>query len=73
MGMGFDIKVNVKKYQFSFSKPNPTAPELDVELLDQVLRFTDAGRIEELLKTFKNLKADKETTRKWKEILKSNN
>ena len=70
MGLGFDARVNGKKYQFSFAKPNPTAPELDDELLDQLIRFTDIGRIGEAVKSFKNLKADKATTKKWKEILK---
>jgi hypothetical protein len=69
MGLGFDARVNGKKYQFSFAKPNPTAPELDDELLDQVIRFTDVGRIGEAVKSFKNLKEDKATTKKWKEIL----
>jgi hypothetical protein len=70
MGLGFDARVNGKKYQFSFAKPNPAAPELDDELMDQALRFTDIGRIDELLKTLRNLRADKETTKKWKEVLK---
>lgn len=69
MGLGFDTLVNEKKYQFSFAKPNPTAPELDDELLDQVLRFTDMGRLAEAVKSLKNLKADKATTKAWKKIL----
>lgn len=70
MGLGFDALVNGKKYQFSFAKPNPTAPEFDDDLLDQVLRFTDIGRLAEAVKSLKNLKADKATTKKWKKILK---
>jgi hypothetical protein len=70
MGLGFDARVNGKKYQFSFAKPNPTAPELDDELLDQVFRFTSVDRIGEAVKSLKNLKADKATTKIWKQILK---
>lgn len=69
MGLGFDAIVNEKKYKFSFAKPNPTAPELDDELLDQTFRFTDTGRVMEAVKSFKTLKSDKETTKAWKEIL----
>lgn len=71
MGFGFDVIVNGKKYQFSFAKPNPSAPELDDTLTDQLLRFTGPGRLSEVIKTFKNLKTDKATTKIWKEILKS--
>lgn len=69
MGLGFDVIVNDKKYKFSFAKPNPSAPELGDELIDQAFRFTDSGRLNEAIKSFKNLKADKATTKAWKEIL----
>jgi hypothetical protein len=69
MGLGFDVRVNGKKYQFSFAKPNPTAPELDDEMLDQAIRFTGVGKIGEAVKSLKNLKADKATTKIWKQIL----
>ena|SRR5688572_10969855 len=70
MGLGFDTIVNEKKYQFSFSKPNASAPELGDEIIDQLLRFTPGGRLWESINTLGNLKADKATTRQWKEILK---
>lgn len=70
MGLGFDAIVNEKKYQFSFAKPNPTAPELDDTLIEPILRFTDGGRLWEAVKSFKNLKADKQTTKEWKKVLK---
>ncbi len=71
MGLGFDAKVNGVKYQFSFAKPNPTAPELDDALIDQLLRFSDPGRIWAAVKSFKKLKGDKATTKLWKGILTS--
>lgn len=70
MGLGFDATVSGKKYKFSFAKPNPTAPELDHSTLDQLFGLTGPGRIAEAIKSFSNLKADKATTKKWKEILK---
>lgn len=73
MGLGFDTTVNDVKYKFSFAKPNPTAPELDDELMDQAMRFSDTGRIWEAVKSFKNLKTDKETTWLWKQILQTDN
>ncbi|MEI9911989.1 MAG: hypothetical protein WDO71_21510 [Bacteroidota bacterium] len=68
MGVGFDTVVNGKKYKFSFTKPNPSAPELDDTLEEQLLRFTDAGRLWDSIKTLRNVKQDKETTKTWKEI-----
>ena len=70
MGLGFDAFVNGKKYKFSFTKPNPSAPELDDTVGDQLLRLTDAGRFWDSIGTLSNLKTDKATTRTWKEILK---
>ena len=70
MGLGFDTVVNGKKYKFSFTKPNPTAPELDDTAGDQLLRLTDVGRFWDSIGTLRNLKTDKATTRTWKEILK---
>ncbi len=70
MGLGFDAVVNGKKYKFSFTKPNPSAPELDDTLEEQLIRKTDAGRFWDSIKTLQNVKADKETTKNWKEILK---
>jgi len=69
MGLGFDIKVNGKKYKFSFAKPNPTAPELGGDTTDQLIGLTDAGRLAEAYKSLTNLKNDKATTKTWKEIL----
>lgn len=70
MGLGFDATVNEVRYKFSFAKPNPTAPELDNDLPEQLMRLSDSGRIWEAVKSFKNLRTDKETSRYWKEILK---
>ena len=70
MGLGFDAVVNEKKYKFSFTKPNPSAPELDDTLGEQLLRLTDQGRFFDSIKTLRNLKTDKATTKTWKEILK---
>jgi hypothetical protein len=70
MGLGFDSIVNGKKYKFSFSKPNPSAPELDDSEGIQLLRLVDGGSFRELIGTLRNLKADKATTKTWKEILK---
>ncbi|MBS1621142.1 MAG: hypothetical protein JST10_13030 [Bacteroidetes bacterium] len=69
MGFGFDSVVNGKKYKFSFAKPNPTAPEPDGDVLDQYFGLTGPGRILEAYKSLKNMKADKATTKKWKDIL----
>ena len=69
MGLGFDAVVNGKKYKFSFSKPNPSAPELDDTTGDQLLRLINVGRFWDSIGTFKNLKADKATTKNWKAIL----
>ena len=71
MGLGFDAVVNGKKYKFSFTKPNPSAPELDDSVGDQLLRLTDAGRFWDSFNTLRNVKTDKATTKAWKEILKA--
>ena len=70
MGLGFDAVVNDKKYKFSFSKPNPSAPELDDTDGDQLLRLVHLGQFWDSIGTLKNLKADKTTTKAWKELLK---
>jgi hypothetical protein len=70
MGLGFDSIVNGMKYKFSFSKPNLSAPELDDSEGIQLLRLVDGGSFRELIGTLRNLKADKATTKTWKEILK---
>ena len=70
MGLGFDAMVNGKKYKFSFTKPNPSAPELDDTKSDQLLRLTHHGSFWDSIATLKNLKADKTTTKTWKGLLK---
>jgi hypothetical protein len=70
MGMGFDTIVNERKYQFSFSKPNPSAPELDDTAADTYLRPLGVGKFWDSIGTLRNIKADKATTKQWKEILK---
>ena len=69
MGLGFDAEVNGEKYKLSFTKPNPTARELDDNLAEQIFRYIDIGKFIDSIKTLSNLKADKATVRKWKEIL----
>ena len=73
MGLGFDAVVNGKKYKFSFTKPNPSAPELDDTERDQLIRLFDTGRFWDSINTLRNLKADKATTKTWKELLKREN
>jgi hypothetical protein len=70
IGLGFDATVNEVRYKFSFAKPNPSAPELGDDLAEQLMRFSEGGKIWEAIKSFKNLRTDKETCRLWKEILK---
>ncbi|HVE60181.1 MAG TPA: hypothetical protein VNA26_00060, partial [Chitinophagaceae bacterium] len=70
IGLGFDAVVNGKKYKFSFTKPNPSALELDDTATDRLLRHTDAGRLLDSIHTLRNVKTDKATTRAWKGILK---
>lgn len=70
MGMGFDAMVGDKKYQFSFSKPNPSAPELGDSEAQQVLTAVGVGKFWDSIGTLKNIKADKATTKQWKELLK---
>ena len=72
MGLGFDTLVNKKKYKFSFTKPNPSAPDLDDSVADQFIRSTRAGKLLDSIGTLTNLGADKSTTKIWKEILKAN-
>ena len=71
MGMGFDTIVNGNKYQFSFSKPNPSAPELDDSTAERFLRSMSVGKFWDSLGTLRNIKVDKATTKQWKELLKS--
>ncbi|MEO7922067.1 MAG: hypothetical protein ABIR30_00155 [Chitinophagaceae bacterium] len=70
MGMGFDTVVNGKKYQFSFSKPNPSAPELGDSNAEILLRGIGVGKFWDSIATLSNIKTDKATTRQWKELLK---
>jgi hypothetical protein len=70
MGMGFDTVVNGKKYQFSFSKPNPSAPELGDSDAEILLRGIGVGKFWDSIGTLSNIKADKATSRQWKELLK---
>ncbi len=73
MGLGFDAVVNGKKYKFSFTKPNPSAPELDDTERDRLIRLFDTGLFWDSINTLRNLKADKATTKTWKELLKREN
>ncbi len=54
----------------SSPSPNPSAPELDDTERDQLIRLFDTGRFWDSINTLRNLKADKATTKIWKELLK---
>lgn len=71
MGLGFDAIINGRKFKFSFSKPNPSAPEIDYtngmpfpEVSYASQNFDDLS--------LRNIKADKATAKMWKAILTEN-
>jgi hypothetical protein len=72
MGLGFNTIVHEKKYKFSFTKPNPSAEDLNDSVTDQFIRSTSAGKLLDSIGTLANIGADKATTKIWREILKDN-
>lgn len=71
MGLGFDAIVNGKKFKFSFSKPNPSAPEIKYTAgVPNPKVFFAAQNFDDL--SLRNIKADKATTKMWKEMLTGN-
>lgn len=69
MGLGFDTVVNGEKFKFSFSKPNPGAPEIEIVNASPYPRAVFAGQYFNDISSLKDLKKDRATTREWKEIL----
>ena len=68
MGLGFDAVINGRKFKFSFSKPNPSAPEIDYTngaLFPEV--SYGSQNFDDL--SLRNIKSDKATTKMWKAIL----
>ncbi len=69
MGLGFDAVVNEKKYKFSFSRPNSSVPEINIVPGNPFPKVVYAGQYYDPTTPINNLKQDKDTTKKWKEIL----
>ena len=72
MGLGFDTVVNDRKYKFSFSKPNPSAPEINISRGSPFPNIVSAGQYFDDVSSLLDLKSDKATAKMWKEILKQN-
>ena len=69
MGLGFDAVVNGKKFKFSFSRPNSSVPEIDIVPGTPFPSVVYAGQYYDPASPINNLREDKATTKKWKEIL----
>jgi len=69
MGMGFDAVINNTKYKFSFSKPNPSAPDIDIQPGKPYPSVNFAGQFSYDMSSLATIKTDKATTKKWKELL----
>ncbi len=69
MGLGFDAVVNGKKFKFSFSRPNSSVPEIDIVPGTPFPSVVSAGQYYDPASPINNLREDKATTKKWKEIL----
>ncbi len=69
MGMGFDAEVNGKKYKFSFAKPNASAPEIEIKNSNPYPTVVYAGFYVDDVSSLMDMKENKQTTKKWKEIL----
>lgn len=69
MGLGFDAVVDGKKFKFSFSKPNPNAPEINVINRNPFPEVVFAGQYFDDISSLKNLKTDRATTKIWKVLL----
>ena len=71
MGMGFDAEVYGQKFKFSFAKPNASAPEIEIEKGNPLPKVVFGGLYIDDVSSLRDMKANKETTKKWKEILTS--
>ena len=69
MGFGFNAVVNGKKYKFSFSKPNHSSPEINFTEGNPFPKVEFDGQYFYDLSSLGTIKADKNTTKKWKAIL----
>ena len=69
MGLGFDAVVNNTKYKFSFSKPNHSAPDIDIIPGKLYPSVHLAGQFSYDMSSLATIKMDKATTKKWKELL----
>ncbi len=71
MGLGFDAIINGEKFKFSFSKPNPSAPEIEYKSGKPFPKvFFVTQNFDDL--SLRNIRADKATTKLWKRILLPN-
>jgi hypothetical protein len=71
MGMGFDAEVYGKKYKFSFAKPNVSAAEIKIIKGNPLPKVVSAGQYFDDVSSLLNMKTDRKTAKKWKEILTS--
>ncbi len=69
MGMGFDGVINGEKYKFSFAKPNASAPEIEIVNGNPYPSVIFAGQYFNDISSLRDIKENKLTTKKWKEIL----
>ncbi|HQV54962.1 MAG TPA: hypothetical protein PLX17_05570 [Chitinophagaceae bacterium] len=69
MGMGFDGVINGEKYKFSFAKPNAAAPEIEIVNGNPYPSVIFAGQYFNDISSLRDIKENKLTTKKWKEIL----
>ena len=73
MGMGFDGVINGEKYKFSFAKPNASAPEIEIVNGNPYPSVIFAGQYFNDISSLRDIKENKLTTKKWKEILTEKN
>ena len=73
MGMGFDAVINGEKYKFSFAKPNASAPEIEIVKGNPYPSVVFAGQYFDDVSSLRDIKENKLTTKKWKEILMEKN
>lgn len=72
MGMGFDAVINGEKYKFSFAKPNASAPEIEIVKGNPYPSVVFAGLYIDDVSSLRDIKENKLTTKKWKEVLTTN-
>jgi hypothetical protein len=73
MSMGFDAVVNGEKYKFSFAKPNASAPEIEIKKGNPFPTVVYAGFYVDDISSLMDMKENKQTTKKWKEVLTGRN